>query len=313
MEWLPALFALILSPVLLYAVGGRLGRGLPASLSAVAAVAMPFLAPESIGRGRAGFAVLSVVLILKIIERVRNRVHDPMMWSSPARFALWVAIPPDTRVARNAVEAAEYRGEGKKRLRGGVRRLSGFVFMLAVQIAWPQLLEFPWTFGLWSMLVAYFVVSGITEVVSGGVMHLGIHVAEVFDHPFLARGVREFWGRRWNRFVSRWLWRHVYQPVGGRDRVLLATLATFLISGLLHEYLLIACKAGTSSYTGWTTAFFVLHGLAAVGEGYLDRAGKLPRLSPLAFVGVHMLWLVATSPLFFIPLDDATGFSRWWG
>lgn len=47
----------------------------------------------------------------------------------------------------------------------------------------------------------------------------------------------EFW-RRWNRPVSRWYGEHIFNRGGGVKRPFVATLITFAVSGLMHEYLL---------------------------------------------------------------------------
>ena len=70
----------------------------------------------------------------------------------------------------------------------------------------------------------------------------------------------DFW-RRWNRPMHRWLLENIYKPLGGRRNPHLAVLAAFAVSGLLHEYLF---AVTFRCVTGYVTAFFLLHGLAAV-------------------------------------------------
>ncbi|PIA38295.1 hypothetical protein AQUCO_02800165v1 [Aquilegia coerulea] len=64
-----------------------------------------------------------------------------------------------------------------------------------------------------------------------------------FDNPLLSTSLQNFWGKRWNLMVSRILRSTIYEPVrshltqllGRRWGLHLALLATFLVSGLMHE------------------------------------------------------------------------------
>lgn len=80
-----------------------------------------------------------------------------------------------------------------------------------------------------------FSLSGVSALVQ---LVGGFQSEVVVDNPlFLSTSPSEFWGRRWNRLVHVGLKNGVYKPVrshsGSRS---LATMATFLASGLYHEY-----------------------------------------------------------------------------
>ncbi len=87
----------------------------------------------------------------------------------------------------------------------------------------------------------------------------------------------------------------------------MATLLVFTISGLMHEYLIVACGHGFGNHTGWMLAFFALHGLAVLLVSRVPW--ELPRPIAIAF---HTGYMALTAPLFFVPLDEAVGYSRWW-
>ncbi len=55
-------------------------------------------------------------------------------------------------------------------------------------------------------------------------------------HPVLARSVAEFWSRRWNLIVHRYLWRYAFIPVLGKNGPTLALAWVFFLSGLLHAW-----------------------------------------------------------------------------
>ena len=80
-----------------------------------------------------------------------------------------------------------------------------------------------------------------------------------FGGPFfLARTPAEFW-RLYNRPAGQFFYEHVFKPSGGRRRVIFATLMTFAVSGVIHEYVfdLAAGRVLRSQM-----AFFMLEGVA---------------------------------------------------
>lgn len=69
----------------------------------------------------------------------------------------------------------------------------------------------------------------------------GISTSHFHDHPFLhSRSPSDFWGRRWNKIVGEGLRRGIYMPLRKANVVAsAATMATFVVSGLMHEYVLV--------------------------------------------------------------------------
>jgi hypothetical protein len=55
-------------------------------------------------------------------------------------------------------------------------------------------------------------------------------------NPFAARTVADFWGRRWNLWMSDWFRFAIFAPL--RRRPGLALWLIFFVSGVLHEYVL---------------------------------------------------------------------------
>ncbi|KAI3456532.1 hypothetical protein Pfo_013195 [Paulownia fortunei] len=89
-----------------------------------------------------------------------------------------------------------------------------------------------------------------------------------FNEPYLATSLHDFWGRRWNLMVPSILHPTVYQPVRSisarfMDRkwaAIPAVLATFLVSGLVHE--LVLYNIGRLRPTGEMICFFLIHGVS---------------------------------------------------
>uniref|UniRef100_A0ACD5TTA1 Uncharacterized protein n=1 Tax=Avena sativa TaxID=4498 RepID=A0ACD5TTA1_AVESA len=125
---------------------------------------------------------------------------------------------------------------------------------------------------------------------------LGMEMEPQVDRPYLASSLRDFWGRRWNLMVPAILRPSVYGPVRSRFGEAAGVLASFLVSGLMHE--LIFYYMMWQPPSGDVAAFFVLHGACSVAETWWARhAGwwRPPRVVAvpltLAFVGGTGLWL----------------------
>ncbi|XP_059663278.1 acyl-CoA--sterol O-acyltransferase 1-like [Cornus florida] len=137
---------------------------------------------------------------------------------------------------------------------------------------------------------------------------LGSELEPQFDEPYLSTSLQDFWGRRWNRMVSRILRPTVYEPtlnlstrlLGRKWAPLPAIFSTFMVSGLMHE--LIFYYLGRERPIWDIMWFFLLHGLSlmvevAVKKMVTDRY-RLPRfISGLLTVA----FVVSTGFLLFFP------------
>lgn len=121
---------------------------------------------------------------------------------------------------------------------------------------------------------------GLTAASVAMSVYTGLRTVDVNLYPLTATSSpSDFWGRRWNRLVSNGLKRAVFKPLrmGGLSRPL-AALATFVASGLLHEYMLIVVAMYHPSRDGNTTAepsygnhlvFFLWNAVVLVLDGLL--------------------------------------------
>lgn len=105
----------------------------------------------------------------------------------------------------------------------------------------------------------------------------GLLTLDVFDNPmFESSSVSDFWGNRWNRLVHGVLKRGVYKPVrkitSSRSA---AAISAFVMSGLLHEYILLLISIPMSHGDGYVNykpsygsqfCFFAWNGLLMVLE-----------------------------------------------
>ncbi|KAL3519383.1 hypothetical protein ACH5RR_017532 [Cinchona calisaya] len=135
---------------------------------------------------------------------------------------------------------------------------------------------------------------------------IGIELEPQFDEPYLATSLQDFWGRRWNLMVSNILRPTIYEPVRsictsffGKKRwiSLVAVVATFLVSGIMHE--LVFYNIGRLKPTGEVMCFFLLHGVCLAVEIVAKREFKgkiwIPGIISgpltLAFVIYTSFWL----------------------
>lgn len=139
---------------------------------------------------------------------------------------------------------------------------------------------------------------------------IGLELDPPSDEPYLSASLQEFWGRRWNLTVTNTLRLTVYDPakefsagvVGDEWAPLPAVLATFVVSGFMHELLFYYVTRASPSWE--MTLFFVLHGICVAVEIAVKRGlrhkWRLPRLvsgpPTVGFVVATSFWL------FFPPL-----------
>ncbi|KAK1381901.1 Acyl-CoA sterol acyl transferase 1 [Heracleum sosnowskyi] len=129
-----------------------------------------------------------------------------------------------------------------------------------------------------------------------------------FNEPYLATSLQDFWGKRWNLMVSNILKPTVFEPtrsistglVGRKLAVFPGLLATFFVSGLMHE--LVFYNYGRQR-TRWEVLwFFLIHGLSLCIEMGLKKAenGKF-RLPPMVSGPLTVMYVVTSFWLFFPP------------
>lgn len=130
----------------------------------------------------------------------------------------------------------------------------------------------------------------------------------LFKNPFSATSLRDFWGKRWHTFYNDAFYRLGYRPI--RSVVMLffnckpprwlPALAVFVMSGLMHEYFLLAAT-GSSVYFGYPLAacglqlFFFFVQVIAISVGDLGfNKGRLGQM--------YVIFIMAlTSHLFVVP------------
>jgi hypothetical protein len=148
-------------------------------------------------------------------------------------------------------------------------------------------------------LVAVYLIGfdGAFLMLEGLVRALGVAIIDQTRDPALATTPANFW-RRYNREAGRLLYADVFRPIGGLRYPRAAIVVTFLINGVLHEYL---AWILIGSVQGYQMAFFALHGLATALTFELRPRGTLGRAVGMA---ITLLFVYVTSVLFFASVSQ---------
>jgi hypothetical protein len=288
---------LVLYVGLLYAAGliaallaaGPVWRRTLALLVAGAALLVPYFAPTDYPTYRAFVALGSLWFLARIIELVRAR--GPI----PAGLRAWHAVGlVDTLRVRRIAPTVDVPA---------LTRL--LICIPLVTVGWAgvysgsHLLSGAPRLGVrWAMGVL-FTYAAVELVVSGVIILyglLGIDPRPLHEDPIRSKTITEFWSRRWNRAVHRFLKQNVFVPVARRGYTELGLVLTFVASAFIHfAFMLPAVGLTWASMMG---AFFLLQLPFLWAERALGVArwpAARARLWTLAL-------LLVSSPLFVEPM-----------
>ncbi len=124
--------------------------------------------------------------------------------------------------------------------------------------------------------------------------HIGVDAKPIMRQPLRSMSLTDFWGRRWNaafHFLAHDL---VFRPVLRRVGITGATLAAFLVSGLIHELLISLPARG--GY-GLPTMYFAIQGMGVISQrsSFGKRLGlghgRRGWLFTVLFVAGPVFWL----------------------
>ncbi|KAI9115735.1 hypothetical protein K1719_013404 [Acacia pycnantha] len=145
----------------------------------------------------------------------------------------------------------------------------------------------------------------------------GFQIEPQFNEPYLSTSVQNFWGRRWNLMFSNILRLTVYDPIrrismrimGQHYNPMPARLATFVVSGLMHELLYYYLARVPPTWE--VTWFFVLHGMYTVVEVEVKKAaGRRGWRHRVVLEPLMVLFLVVTGQWLLFPQLIRNGVDR---
>jgi alginate O-acetyltransferase complex protein AlgI len=120
-------------------------------------------------------------------------------------------------------------------------------------------------------LVGWLGMCGLIFVLHFGLFHLlslawrqaGVDARQIMEWPIFSTSLGEFWGRRWNRAFRDVAWTYVFRPLVRQVGPARATMAVFLVSGVVHDLVIsLPARAGW----GLPTLYFVIQGCGTLLE-----------------------------------------------
>jgi len=138
---------------------------------------------------------------------------------------------------------------------------------------------------------------GILNISTAGWRALGVNVSELFKSPYKSKSLKEFWGKRWNIAFSEMTTLIAFRPLKTKIGVEKALIASFLLSGLLHE---IAISLPVRAGYGLPLTYFAIQAIAMQLEAKSQLVQKITQHKFLSHVWVMTL-LILPMPILFHP------------
>jgi D-alanyl-lipoteichoic acid acyltransferase DltB (MBOAT superfamily) len=121
------------------------------------------------------------------------------------------------------------------------------------------------------LLAGWIAMAGVVFVLHFGVFHLlslawrqaAIDAKPIMRNPLRSMSLAEFWGRRWNIAFHELASRFTFTPLRRWLGIRAATVAVFIVSGLVHE--LVITLPARGGY-GLPTLYFLLQAVGLVAE-----------------------------------------------
>lgn len=153
-----------------------------------------------------------------------------------------------------------------------------------------------WTGMVGLMFLLHF---GLLEMLAFFWQSQGVQAQPLMNAPFRATSLGEFWGRRWNSGFRIIAFDLMFQPLRRWMSVSAAMMATFFLSGLIHDLVI---SVPISGGYGFPTLYFLIQGAgmlierSAMGKRLLGRNGWRARTFTLVTLIAPGGWLFP--PLF---------------
>jgi hypothetical protein len=272
----------------LLATGSRWRRG---AAVLVCATAMPvaFFVPDEYPTFTAFLALGSIWFTARVIELARERGHVPVplrLWHTmgvvDALRAKRIAPKLDLNALWRLAAALPLFFGGWAAVHHGSHLLSGA----------PRLIA-RWGAGVVFMYAAV-EVTVAAVIIAYGLM--GIDPRPLHNDPILSKTITEFWNRRWNQAVHRFLKYSVFAPVARRGHVELGLALTFVVSAFIHFFFIL--PAAGLYWAGMMASFFLLQ----IPFVWAERALGVARWRSALARTWTLTLLLASSPLFMEPV-----------
>ena len=188
-------------------------------------------------------------------------------WRQAAYLLVWPGMDADAFLSSRRLKAGCPATEWLSGLRNvGLGATLLFVAAPAVDVLDPYVLGWIGMIGL--VLGFHF---GALHLLSCLWRQFSVEARPVMNRPLASASLGEFWGRRWNTAFRDLTHRFLFRPLAYRFGPRPAALAGFIVSGIVHDFV-ISWPAG-GGYGG-PTLFFTVQGLAV----NIERSARGRRL-----------------------------------
>ena len=198
---------------------------------------------------------MAIALLAKLYDVFR--AADLHCQKGLRSYMIW--LPNCFWLVGRKVPPSQPRRRDWNRLPGKIVLAAGSVAILVFVFTydWPTC-PFALEHGV-KVAVTYSAVVSLTGLGAIAYRLLGGVALDFMASPAAAPTPAEFW-RRWNRPAQQFLQEYAFRPAGGLHHPIRATLVTFAVSAVVHEYVF-GIAAG--QFQGWQALFFLSQGVAA--------------------------------------------------
>ena len=254
---------------------------------------------ESSPLARLALSSLGLIWVIKLAAYLWQ--SSEQRTSVAGTLAYFLAWPGISLVGFHHRAADPHPETGTRFLSAWLTMLAGVALLFA--LAWAGRGEsLPLNYG--SLVAIFFVVHlGLMEALADGLRLLGFRPASLFDRPWRASSLQDFWSLRWNRAFVDMNKIFLARPLQGKLPSGVLVFAIFLVSGILHE---LSISYADAQSWGLPFAYFVIQGFGMLLERRLSFPRALvwawvllplPLLFPPAFVNLFLgglsQWIVA--------------------
>ena len=253
------------------------------------ALATPWIAPASMPLIRLFAGMAAIQGCMRMVELARDRV--PRTGKQRALHSIGIFDSRDTKsVPRSFDASATLRFV----VFGALMLVLFYTAVnLSLRFTGPMHYVIRWGAGV---LFCYCVADSLDGLIRAIIAPLGVFSPKTHLSPIMSRTLWEFWGVRWNRNFSQYVYAHFFLPNARRGRAILGIVLSFTFSSFVHAYFTTAA-AGFRWGAAMFTYFFV-QGLLVM----LERKAGISKLPPRLTRIWMVLAVVIPSPLATEPL-----------
>lgn len=229
-------------------------------------------------------ASLGMIWIIKIAALSWQK-SEGIEFQSPLGIFIFLLVWPGISIAGFTKREFVPLTAGSRFFEAWLTFLAGIAILIVVSIVGQGESTMLNYVALFSILLIIHL--GLVEVLADGFRLLGFSPTSLFERPYLATSIRDFWSVRWNRAFVDMNKIFIMGPLRNKISLTILTFSIFVVSGIFHE-LGISYPDGIS--WGKPFLYFIIQSIGIE----LEKYKKFPKL-------LLWFWIVAPVPLLFSP------------